>query len=424
MAEIRPFKAWRYNNFLGENLAELTAPLSESVLKQKQRAFYKLPYHHFHISSPLDVPPFYNSTRRVANWKLDKVIIQDPLPTFYVYAQHFKMKGTGEKCIRKGIITLIKAEDFDKQVVLPHEKTIAKAVDYRTNLLMHTLMHSLPTHGFYTDTELSIEQYLDESLQHPIYEVKDKQDTIHQLAQIQDLNIINQIIHTLADKQVWIADGHHRYESSVQFKKRRAESQPGYQGDEGFNYHMMWLTNTQSSSLGLLPTHRMIHSLENFNQEVFVKELEKDFILKPIKNNDDFGLAPTENLWTFRLVLPEKHFIIQLKPESFANFKADLPDAVKKLDLSVMHYFIFERILGLKAQVQFDYLDFSQYYSRCLQQVNAGEANFALITRRITLEEIEKVCLSGYTMPAKSTYFYPKVLGGLVFGSVEESEFI
>ncbi|MEO1655049.1 MAG: DUF1015 domain-containing protein, partial [Bacteroidota bacterium] len=130
----------------------------------------------------------------------------------------------------------------------------------------------------------------------------------------------------------------------------------------------------------------------------------------------------TENLWTFKLLFPQEHYLLKLKPEAFQHFKADMPELIKKLDISVMHYFILEKTLGLVAQEQFDYLDFSQYYTYCLKQVEKRKANFSLITRKVTKQEIEEVCQNGYTMPAKSTYFFPKVLGGLLFGSIQEEE--
>ena len=123
------------------------------------------------------------------------------------------------------------------------------------------------------------------------------------------------------------------------------------------------------------------------------------------------------------MIFQDKNYQIQLKKEAFESFEAEQPKEVKELDVSVMHYFILEKSLGLKEQMLFDYLDFSQYLSKCYAMVNSGEAQFAILTRKITLEEIEKVCLSGDTMPAKATYFYPKVLGGLVFGSMHDNEF-
>ena len=423
MADILPFKAFRYNHILGKNLKELTAPLTETILQQKHEIFYQKPFHYYHISSPIDTPPFQNAQRRVENWKLDKVINQDTLPAIYVYYHYFHLKDSDKTYCRKGFIAFIKACEYKEKVILPHELTIQKAVEYREALLENMLMHTIPTHGFYTDEAQSVEKYLEEAIAVPLYEITDNDGVIHKLGRIHDKKVINQFILALKDKQVWIADGHHRYESSVHFRKHKMRYQKEENPKSAFNYHMMWLTNTKSSDLGVFPTHRIVHSLENFDKKDFLQRLSIYFDIKEIEKSKEMGLAPTENLWTFLLIFQDKNYQIQLKKEAFESFEAEQPKEVKELDVSVMHYFILEKSLGLKEQMLFDYLDFSQYLSKCYAMVNSGEAQFAILTRKITLEEIEKVCLSGDTMPAKATYFYPKVLGGLVFGSMHDNEF-
>lgn len=416
--EIQPFKAWRYNDYLKVQLPQITAPLTETLAQQRKEIFYQQPYHYYHISSPLDTPPYNNAQRRVENWKADKVIELDNMPAFYVYAQYFHLRENPEKIYtRKGFIAHLRTTDFSEKIVLPHELTIQKAVEHRVELLKAIQMHTIPTHGFYTDKAQSLEKYWDECLQNPIYEVTDKHGTKHVLARIQDHAIMQQFAKTLADKQIWIADGHHRYHSSAEYAKQKNEiSTKKY---AGYNYHLMWLTNTESSDLGVFPTHRLVHNIENFSEENFIKALEHDFIINETDFSPEKTLAPTENLWTFVLVFKERNFLLRLKKEAFATFSQDIPQEVKRLDVSVMHHFILEKCLNLSEQKQFEHLDFSPYLSHCYNEVEAGKAHFALITRRVTLEEIENVIHSGYTMPAKTTYFFPKVLGGLVFSDAD-----
>jgi uncharacterized protein (DUF1015 family) len=418
MANIRPFRAWRYNSILAENLEELTAPMSETVLQQKQASFYRTPYHYFHISSPIDSPPFENVQRRVQNWQLDKVILQDTLPAIYVYAQYFTLHREEKFCIRKGFICQVEATDYDEKAVLPHENTIAKAVEYRQNLLEHTRLQTLPTHGLYEDKDCLLEHYLAESLKYPLYEVRDKNDSVHQLSVIQDRKVIEYFLQVIRDKQIIIADGHHRYESSVSYRKQCQTQNPAHIGEEPYNFHLMWLTNTAEGDAGILPTHRIAHSLTDFSESDLLAKLRQYFTLEEVKREEDLGLAPCENLWTFMLILREKNFLLRLRPEVFVEFKGDLPEAVKRLDLSVLHHFLFEKCIGLSGQAQFQHLDYSQYVNQCYKSVAEGQAQFAVLTRRITFEEIQAVCQSDQTMPAKATYFFPKVLGGLVFSSL------
>jgi uncharacterized protein (DUF1015 family) len=425
MAEILPFKAWRYNEFLTEKLLRLSAPLSETIFQQKEAALYQEPYHNFHIASPSDAPPFENISRRVKNWKLDGVIRQDNLPAIYVYYQYFGNKSGKSVSCRKGFVCMIRTSNFEDQVVLPHEMTVPAAVKFRTGLLQHTDMHTTPTHGLYTDDEELLEHYLDESIAHPIYEITDVEQTRHVVSIIQDQHVIDKFIQILGDKKVFLADGHHRYESSLNYKNTLKNNNPYHQGTEPYNYHMMWLTNTVSSDLGIQPTHRLVHRLpEGMSEAQLLQKLEQYFEVAVQENiKKALGTAPTDNLWKFALISKDKSYILTLKPEALNDFDLDIPEVVKRLDVSIMHYFIFDRIMGFPWSNQFEYLSFSQDYKECIRKVQEGEEQLAVLTRKVTFEEIKNVCESGNTMPAKATYFFPKVLGGLVFGSVKPDEF-
>ncbi len=426
MAEILPFKAWRYNEFLTEKLLSLSAPLSETIFQQQEAALYQEPYHNFHIASPSDAPPFENISRRISNWKLDGVIRQDNLPGIYVYYQYFQSKGDQQPSCRKGFVCLIRTSDFEDQVVLPHEMTVPAAVKFRTGLLQHTDMHTTPTHGLYTDDEELLEHYLDESIEHPIYDITDAHQTRHVVSIIQDQQVVNTFMQIFRTKKVFLADGHHRYESSLNYKNTLQNNNPYHQGNEPYNYHMMWLTNTASSDLGILPTHRLVHRLpKGMSEAQLLKKLEQYFevTLKEDIKQALGAAAPTDNLWKFVLIFKNSSYILSLKHAAFNDFDLEIPEAVKKLDVSVMHYFIFDRIMGFPWSNQFEYLSFSQNYHECIKQVQEGTEQLAVLTRKVTFEEIKNVCESGNTMPAKATYFFPKVLGGLVFGSVKPEEF-
>lgn len=408
--KIKPFRAWRYNDFLKSQLPELTASLSETNLQQKQAYFYQQPFHYFHISAPIDVPPYDNPQRRAQNWKLDKVIQQDKLPAIYAYSQTYTLHKEPTVYTQMGVVCLIEATEYAQKEVLPHENTIPKAVKHRQELLEATRLHTVPTHLLYTDEEAILDKYLYEALQTPLYEILDKNDTLHKLAPIHDRKIIQLFAEKLAQKQAIIADGHHRYESSVAYTQGQASRQ-----DDDFGYHLAWLTNTASHELGILPTHRLAKQLKNFDSQQFLDSLAEDFEITITHRHEERGLAPTENLWTFLLILPENDYLLRLKPASFENSQENVPEVIKRLDLSVMHHFIFEKCLGIKGEQQYEYIDYTQYISQAYKEVQSGEANFALLTRRITFAEIEAVCKAGYTMPAKATYFFPKVLGGMVF---------
>jgi uncharacterized protein (DUF1015 family) len=187
----------------------------------------------------------------------------------------------------------------------------------------------------------------------------------------------------------------------------------------------MYLTNTESDDLKILPTHRLVRDIANFNEEDLLKKLEEDFTVKPIEDACTLNEVILGKPWAFGLIFRENAYKIRLKPESLAKIKWNFPDVIKALDLTVMHYFIIEKALGIpgKEQRQSENIEFDRSFSDCLKRVIQGEAQVAIITNEVSIEDVKKVCASGYTMPQKSTYFYPKVIGGFLFSSVKENEF-
>ncbi len=421
MAIIQSIKPWRYNPILTEDLNPLAGTLSETMFRQRATALYRMPFHHYHISSPVDVPPFENARRRVENWKLDKVIWQDALPSIYVYAQDFMMHGKAKQ--RMGFIASIQLEEYANQIVFPHELTIPKAVEYRLQLLEATQMHTLPTHGFYTDSQCQLEAIMQESLRNSVYDVIDGEQVRHRLSIIQDKKAMQAFQQTLQDKKVWIADGHHRYESSLRYRNRKRIQEDVEDKAQAWQFHLMWFTNTQSSEAGILPTHRILHSLHGFDKADFLSKLSLHFKIEALNSNTALALPQDAPKWTFRLIFEEQRYQITLKENHFASFEGGLAPEVKALDVSVLHYFILEQCLGLVGDAQFEHLDFLHNAQHCLKELQKPKVNFAILTRAVTLQEIEQVCFQGHTMPVKSTYFYPKVLGGLLFSSLLEKEF-
>lgn len=421
MAKIQTIKPWRYNPILAENLNPLTGSLSETAFKQKASALYRMPFHHYHISSPMDVPPFENARRRVENWKLDHVLWQDPLPGLYVYAQDFEIKGKTQR--RIGFIANLRLEEYSNRVVFPHELTIPQAVEYRSQLLEATQMHTLPTQGYYTDPSQSIERFMEESLLNPIYDLCDAEGVRHRVSMIQDRKVIKLFQHTLDDKKVWIADGHHRYESSLRYRNRRRIQENAQDAQQAWQYHLMWLTNTASSDLGILPTHRILHSLSDFEQADFLDKLSLHFDIKPLDESDVLEVSATLPTWSYHLLFKDKYYEICLKENHLKDFGGGLSAEVKALEVSVLHHFILEKTLNLIGDVQFAHLDFLHDAQQCLHELKKPKVNFAVLTRAVSLKEIENVCFQGHTMPIKSTYFYPKVLGGLLFSSLLDNEF-
>ncbi len=425
MAEILPFRAWRYNPSLTQDMDALTSPLFDVVSARQREKLYQEPLNSIHLSVPRGDQPARSARKKLEEWKANNIICQDPIPAIYVYFQEFSLPGSQEVFCRKGFICNIRAYDWSENVLLRHENTIPKAVNDRIDILEATQLNVSPTHGLYTDPEFLLEKYMDESMINPVYDNEDYQGVRDRLSIIQDKEVIEKFIHVLKDKPVILADGHHRYEGSLKYRKRMTRQNPGHTGKEGYNYHLMFLTNTEAHDLRILPTHRVIQGLPNFNKEEILARLQDDFILKPIEEPHMLPDIMAGKDYAFGLLFGDEAWKLRLKPERWRDIPWAFPDIIKKLDLTVLHYFIIDKVLGIpgKDQRKSPYVVFDRSFPDCLTQVIQGEIQMAVITNEISMEEVKEVCYSGFTMPQKSTYFYPKVICGFLFSSIKDGEF-
>lgn len=426
MAEIKPIKAWRYNSELQKEIENLTSPLFDVVSPKQREALYKNPLNSIHLSVPKGGDDAIAlAADRLQQWKDGGIIKQDPLPGIYVYYQYFTLPGSDRERIRKGFISFIKAYDWNDKVVLRHENTIPQSVNDRIDLLDQTQLNVSATHGLYSDPDFELEGYMDESMKSPIGELEDYQGVREVVSVIHDAKIIRKFIDKIAPQQIILADGHHRYEGSMLYRQKMMEQNPNHTGKEGYNYHLMYLTNGESDDLRILPTHRLIKDIPDLSEEKLLKALEEDFFIQPIENPEDIHEVILGKQWAFGLLFKDHTYKIRLKPEKIADLKWEFPDEVKRLDLTVLHYFFIEKILGIKDEEQRSStsIEFERNFTACIRKVSNDEAQCALITKEISMAQVKKVCNTGYTMPQKSTYFYPKTICGFIFGSIQEDEF-
>ncbi|HET8859414.1 DUF1015 domain-containing protein [Marivirga sp.] len=426
MAEIRPIKAWRYNSMLQKEIDTLTSPLFDVVSPKQREALYKNPLNSIHLSVPKGGEESANmAADRLAKWKKEGIIVQDPLPGIYVYYQYFTLPGSTRELVRKGFIAFIKAYDWEDNVILRHENTIPKSVNDRIELLDKTQLNVSATHGLYSDPDFELEPYMDECMQIPLGELEDYQGVREVVSVIHDAKIIKRFIEKIAPQQIILADGHHRYEGSLLYRKKMMEQNPNHTGQEGYNFHMMYLTNSNSDDLRILPTHRLIKDIPDLSEKEILKKLEEDFIIKTLENPEDVHEIILGKKWAFGLLFKDNTYKIRLKPEKISELKWNFPDEVKHLDLTVLHYFFIEKILGIKGKEQrsSESIQFERNFTACIRKLFKDEVQCALITKEISMEQVKQVCKTGYTMPQKSTYFYPKTICGFLFGSIQENEF-
>src|SRR6478736_7826143 len=237
MAEIKPINAWRYDERVVGDIGSVTAPLFDVVSDKQRASLYQNPLNSIHLSVPQQPDAANRALKLLTKWKNDGTILQDKLPAIYVYYQYFKLAGDPKENCRKGFVCHIRTYAFEENVILRHENTIPHSVNDRIELLSKTELHVSPTHGLYTDATFELEKYMDEAISSPVYETEDYQGVRDVLAVIQDAEVIRKFIGSIKSKTIILADGHHRYESSLVHMQNCKRNNPKHTGNEGYNFH-------------------------------------------------------------------------------------------------------------------------------------------------------------------------------------------
>jgi uncharacterized protein (DUF1015 family) len=242
---------------------------------------------------------------------------------------------------------------------------------------------------------------------------------------IHDAKVIQHFKDLIKTKKIILADGHHRYEGSLAHLHNSKRSNRDHTGEEGYNFHMMFLSNTEAGDVRILPTHRLVHGIMGLDGASLLTRLEKYFTIKVV--DDVFSLEEviSGKPATFGLIFKDAAYKIKLKEGYIDNVRWPFPTVVKKLDLTLMHYYILEKGIGIpgKEQRKSHHISFDRSFADCLDKVRTGESQLAIITNAVSIDDVKNVCASGYTMPQKSTYFFPKIITGFVFSSIKTSEF-
>lgn len=424
MAIIKPLRAWRYNDILTQNIGQLISPPFDVVSEKQRQALYKYPYNSIHLSVPEGEEPAAHAAHTLHTWKKEGILVQDMNSRIYTYYQYFHFPGSSHQFCRKGFICFIRASFWEEKEVLRHEDTIPNSVNDRIALLKATQLNASPTHGLYTDQDHLLDKFMDQSMENPLYQTEDYQGVRDVLGIIEDAQIIRYFMKVMKEKKIILADGHHRYESSLAYRREQMEHNPDHTGMEGYNYHLMYLTNTESEDLHILPTHRVISQMPDLEKTDVLEKAAHYFHILPVENTCDIPEIIFGKRWTFGLLIGGDSFRISLKKEAFSELNWELHDIVKQLDTVVLHHFFIEKVLGITRQEQINspILSYERNFTQCVYKVTTHEAQAAIITNGISIEQVKQICYSGYIMPQKSTYFYPKAICGFVFGSIQDNE--
>jgi uncharacterized protein (DUF1015 family) len=418
MAEIKAFKPLRYTVKAGKIENNVCPPYDIVNGEARQTLCEKSPYNLIRLELPEGSSSGegkYKTAAKLLNEFISKgVLAKDDEEGIFIYEEEFTLGNVTK--VLDGLVCLCKTYDFSEKIVLPHEETLSKAKKDRFDLMSETFCNFSSVYSLYSDGEGYIQGIIDKYKKaQPIYEFTDGDGVTHRLWKISGEKNIKDIEAFFAPRQLFIADGHHRYETANAFHKYCVEN--NMEADSG--YIMMTLVDMDSPGLAVLPTHRLIVDMK-VDSVSLAEKAGKDF---DVRYCDDFSkvaetLDGVSDKHAFALYTGGNGFrLFTLKNEELAK-----GSAVKELDVSVLHDLVLEKLLGIdKANMASQKnLIYTRSVDEAKAKVDGGAASAAFILNPTKVFQIKKVALEGSKMPQKSTYFYPKLITGLLINQFKE----
>ncbi len=437
MADLKAFKGLCYNKDIVGSMTEVTTPPYDIISPSEQEGYYAA--HPFNVirleqgrEQAGDDESHNKYTRAgefLSEWIESGVLRFEDKDALYIYGQEFTLKD-GRSLSYKGILGLVRIEEFSKGIILPHEETLSKAKMDRYNLMAATNSNFSPIYSLYMDKSGSIPSIIEEcSAGKPDISFTAVDGVLQKLWVVTDEEIIARIRAQFADKQLFIADGHHRYETALNYRNHKREKNPGFSYDDNFNYSMMFLVEMDAPGLVVFPTHRMLKDLHSFDPSRVVELLSGTFDITHMKADENAALEIEKRLSevahnkAFAMYIGGgEYYLMILKSMDIIHKALEAKiDAYRSLDVTVLHTLILDKVFGidsenLKQQTNLVYTRDSEF---AVSGVDTGEFSCSFFLNPTKIEQIKDVSLAGEKMPQKSTYFYPKLITGLVMNKFE-----
>lgn len=419
MPEIRPFKGLRYDPETAGDMGGIICPPYDIIPPSMQQELYDSSgYNAVRLELPKEDDPYGAAAERLVQWMQEGALMQDDEPALYPYFQTYT-DPEGNTYTRKGFFCALRLHEFSEKKVLPHERTLSGPKKDRLNLFKRTRANISSIFGLYADEELQADRVIEEFADNhePVVDAA-FQGVRNRLWKMTDPDIVATVQQVLLDRQVYIADGHHRYETGVNYRNLRAEENPSHTGDEPYNFILIYLANIFDEGLIIFPLHRMVHSLEQFSPEGLIETLSTNFEVKPLGGREDlklylegessshvYGVVTSGGVWGMRLKNPP------------ATLLGDsVPGPLLQLSVVVLHELILQRMLGITPEAMRSQanLVYEEDDRKVFDAVENGDIQVGFIVKPTTVQQVRDISQAGEVMPQKSTYFYPKIMTGLV----------
>lgn len=443
MATVIPWRAWRYDFARVDDPALVLAPPYDVISEpERERFIARHPYSVVRLTlgvDPLDRPPSRSRYELAAadlrEWRREGVLIQENRPVFYLYELEYRPPSPlaqleNQTRRQRALIGLVKLEEYDQRVVLPHEGTLAAPKADRRRLMEATRCTFSQVMGLYSDPDLILERLADEvCTTPPLMAMTDAQGVGHRLWTMADSGTQEQLVAMLADRPIVIADGHHRYDTALRYR----DDQRAAHGTNGpWEYVSMALSNVDAGGLTILPSHRLLRELPLEAEARLWRDVMEIFDTErvPIDSSSDEARAGGIHGLLERMAQsePDQHtfalyaggnyaLLLHLRDwdRALAHGVDSLPPATRELDVALLHKLLIEGVMGLSGDLAATgaNVGFSRDGHDAANRVARGEAAMVLYVNTTRVSQVMSVALAGERMPQKGTYFYPKALAGL-----------
>jgi uncharacterized protein (DUF1015 family) len=440
MAVIAPFRGLRYNPELVKDLSLVVAPPYDVISPESQRAFHarhdqnviRLILGEVCEGDDREQNRYRRSGDDFRRWQAEKILVRDPAPAIYLYQQIFQAPG-GTELTRRGLTALVRLEDFGGRSVFPHERTMAAPKEDRLRLMQSCHANLSPIFGIYPGRLLEVDRlFMTEEKNDPTIDLRDWDGIRHHIWTFKDRAEIDAVRDAFESTPIFIADGHHRYETALAFRDlMRAKDRGDHSAKNrrAYNYIMMTLVSADDPGLVILPIHRLLRQLPGGGLNAYLSHVSEQFSVErvPFPVNLKAGAeailgrlqATGSGIHRFGLYVGgESAYLLTLADERIveAEVAEGKPGAYKRLDVTILHALLIEGPLRRQGQTALpdDAFIYTHDAVEAIRMVQRGGWGAAFFLNPTKIEEVQAVAGAGLRMPPKSTFFYPKLLTGLV----------